>query len=211
MTRNLYLKVDRPQSYESLERFAVSFRNRVAPELPRAAPFPCLEVFEQLHSVATRTASGLVVQLDYEVRDLSEAGRTHFEDDRFVVALSKNTYEELLEDDHRARFTVCHEVGHAACHGDELVRMSCLPDRVHHALTRMSPKRHPVYQDSEWQADAFAGALLMPACGINDLCKEINRWPRPIDLVRCFNVSLSAAETRLRAFEKHHSQLVARC
>jgi Zn-dependent peptidase ImmA (M78 family)/transcriptional regulator with XRE-family HTH domain len=64
-----------------------------------------------------------------------------------VLRLRNDVYEAACNDDGRARFTACHELGHYLLHR-----------KVAMARTR---DVEPIYEDSEWQADVFAGALLM--------------------------------------------------
>ena len=66
-----------------------------------------------------------------------------------VIQIRKDVYEGAWNDMGRHRFTLAHELGHFLMHRE-----------VSHA--RMKPSDdHPIYRDAEWQADTFAGALLM--------------------------------------------------
>jgi Zn-dependent peptidase ImmA (M78 family) len=64
------------------------------------------------------------------------------------IMLRTDGYDAACDGQGRARFTVCHEFGHFL---------------LHRAITmaRSRQDHHPVYRDSEWQADFFAGCLLM--------------------------------------------------
>ncbi len=65
-----------------------------------------------------------------------------------VLRLRNDVYESACNGDGRARFTACHELAHYLLHRKL-------------AMARMRDDSEPIYQDSEWQADVFAGGLLM--------------------------------------------------
>jgi Zn-dependent peptidase ImmA (M78 family) len=65
------------------------------------------------------------------------------------IILREDVYDQACEDMPRARFTACHELGHFIMHRDIVL-----------ARTRYDYEK--IYTDSEWQADVFAGSLLMP-------------------------------------------------
>ena len=76
------------------------------------------------------------------------------------IKLREDVYEGAWNDDGRDRFTACHELGHYLLHR-----------RV--AMARIRDDSHPVYRDAEWQADTFAGGLLMSARHLAQLgCAE---------------------------------------
>ena len=65
------------------------------------------------------------------------------------IELREDVYERACGGEGRSRFTACHELGHFLMHSN-------LP------LSRMESSRDfPVFRDAEWQADSFAGALLV--------------------------------------------------
>lgn len=84
----------------------------------------------------------------------------------------------------RSIFTFWHEFGHLIL-GHE------------RSFNRDESLEHKVYEDSEWQADTFAGEFLMPLHIIN---AEGLRTPEAI--VRRFGVSYKAACTRLRRLNR---------
>ena len=84
--------------------------------------------------------------------DLAYGEGTHamtFPDEMRMI-LREDVYRGARKDAGRDRFTVAHELGHLALH-----RLSGLAKRL--------PTEVLAFENSEWQADAFAGALLMPA------------------------------------------------
>jgi transcriptional regulator with XRE-family HTH domain len=64
------------------------------------------------------------------------------------IKLREDVYEGAWNDIGRHRFTACHEFGHYLMHRQV-------------ALARVRDDSHPIYCDAEWQADTFAGGLLM--------------------------------------------------
>lgn len=85
-----------------------------------------------------------------------------------LMRIREDVYDEALNDGGRHRFTLAHEVGHFIFHGEGRV-----------SLTRTAEKEIPAYMQPEWQANTFAGELLIPAHlmrdketdEIADLCK----------------------------------------
>src|SRR5690606_39240987 len=67
------------------------------------------------------------------------------------IVLREDVYEGMCRGVGRDRFTAAHEVGHYLMHRD-------VPIRFH----RAEGTRLKAFVDSEWQANRFAGALLMP-------------------------------------------------
>jgi transcriptional regulator with XRE-family HTH domain len=64
------------------------------------------------------------------------------------IKLREDVYEGAWDDAGRDRFTACHEFCHFLLHRQV-------------AMARVRDDSHPVYRDAEWQADTFAGGLLM--------------------------------------------------
>jgi hypothetical protein len=91
--------------------------------------------------------------------------------------LREDVYNGALEGQPRHRFTVAHEAGHAVMHVGTLNRLPAATGNV------------PTYCDPEWQANRFAGALLMPRHLIGQ-CQTID------EITSRFGVSREAALTR---------------
>lgn len=70
--------------------------------------------------------------------------------DKHMIIVSQTTYNGAYEGVGRHRFTLCHELGHYILHG---------ADRV--SFPRLDRSIQP-YEDTEWQANTFAGELLVP-------------------------------------------------
>ena len=89
------------------------------------------------------------------------------------IMLREDVYDSACRDQGRARFTVCHEFGHFLLHRE--INMA-----------RNREEGHPVYRDAEWQADFFAGSLLLSA-------RHLSEFLGSDDAARQCGMSRSAA------------------
>ncbi|GLQ93478.1 ImmA/IrrE family metallo-endopeptidase [Dyella acidisoli] len=109
----------------------------------------------------------------------SEHGLTY--PDKRLVLIREDVYEGALRGAGRDRFTMAHELGHLLLH------------------TNVGMARHvqkgtiPAYRDSEWQANAFAGALLIPRFAVND-------GPTIDQIMERCGVSRDAAEVQMKKY-----------
>jgi hypothetical protein len=191
---------DRKRSSAYIEREAMDARQLLGfdPE----EPLPSMGLFERLRRL--RTGVGRDMAVDYTVTDLRDGveGESSYVRERreFLVTLSPTTYSGLERDDPRARLTAAHEAGHVSQHWAELIRLSRIPHRTD-ALQRGSYEDLKPYEDAEWQATEFAGALLVPPGALRMF--ERLGYPLTSDLVqRNFGVSRACAEKRLRTYGK---------
>jgi transcriptional regulator with XRE-family HTH domain len=72
------------------------------------------------------------------------------------IKLREDVYEGAWHDGGRDRFTACHEFAHFLLHREI-------------ALPRIRDDSHPIYRDAEWQADTFAGGLLLSSRHLGQL------------------------------------------
>lgn len=94
---------------------------------------------------------------------------------------------------HYARSTVCHEIGHAILHVPVLRRRLLL----NNALARTQRSNLKAYEDPEWQAWAFAGAILIPSVTLRALKARFNGLT-PALVSTTYEVSESMAQSHLR-------------
>jgi hypothetical protein len=199
------------QSYASLEKIAAHVRARLVPHHGLSAPIPGLELFERLDEYGV-TVRGQALQLEYGVEELPPGleAQAHFsiEEGAIVVELTPSTYEDLRLGIARALFTLCHEIGHAILHPAELVdrRLAAANGT---ALHRGAVAAHPHYKDTEWQANGFAAAMLMPAVGLVELEQAHPELSAEL-LSQVFAVSLQAAELRMKVFADRRRELLPR-
>lgn len=76
-----------------------------------------------------------------------------------TIKIREDVYEKATQGDGRARFTILHEVGHLLMHDNDRVALCRKSDNV--------PLK--TYEDPEWQADAFAGELLIAEHLVRDM------------------------------------------
>lgn len=142
-------------------------------------PFPIVEFLE-------RGLPLLYDGFECEITALKELGEKFGETypDRHLIRLREDVYDGAVAGDPLSRMTLAHEVGHLLEH-----------EGVPRALARKEASRSiPAYKSSEWQANAFAGALLMPACKVIALAPE--------EVSKLYKVTVSAVHTQRNAMIK---------
>jgi len=100
------------------------------------------------------------------------------------IVLREDVYDGMCRGVGRDRFTAAHEVGHYLMHRH-------VPIRFH----RAGGARLKAYEDSEWQANRFAGALLMPEDRMKP-CRSL------VEVAGRFGVSMQAAEIHNKILAK---------
>lgn len=201
------LRASRGLSYLAIERISTDARARLVPHLGPRDPVNGLALVEELfnHQVDVR---GEPYQLQFSVEEelkLPVEARCKFNssDNMLWMELSLRTYLSLEGQNPRALFTVAHELGHLFMHGETLIRR---PDQYHNsydkppAMERRRRVSHKVYEDTEFQANAFAAAFLMPAQGLTDLRYQKRRRVKITQ--QRFGVSQSAAMCRWKTIDE---------
>lgn len=100
-----------------------------------------------------------------------------------LIQVRQDIWERAEAGCGRDRLTLGHELGHLLLHGKEGY------------ARKMADSTVKTYRQSEWQADAFGGELLVAANFIQE-CKSA------VDVARLFGVSDMAAATQWRAFQR---------
>ena len=200
------LPADRGYSYRQLEKIAAYVRDRL-PYSPTEA-INTLLLFDGL-DIEVRDGTGRDIPIRGGVIELNGSeGYAKYDGDRCVIEIlaSPETYEWLEEGYPRGGFVVAHELGHCLLHTDQLVRLAQMPAAQQAALHRGRPEvAHEAYQDTEWQANAFAGSLLMPAQGLPVLEQEHGELSRAM-IAQHFRVSDEAAGNRLELYNVRTEQ-----
>jgi hypothetical protein len=98
-----------------------------------------------------------------------------------LLKIREDVYIGALSDNGRHRFTLAHEIGHFIFHGEGRV-----------SLARSGETRIPAYQQPEWQANTFAGELLIPT--------HLMRGKEIVEIVNLCKVSRQAAEIQYKFF-----------
>lgn len=153
---------------------------------------------------------GARLPIVYNVAPLSEAeaqARYQPEYKRIICELRPDTYDLLEQGDPRATHSAIHEGGHALLHPLELLELESLPTRAR-ALRRGDFQHLKPYEDVEFQAHSFAGAVRVPQAGLEILESRADLTTDSI--VRIYGVSRAAARVRLRIYEKYLRQSAAK-
>lgn len=111
------------------------------------------------------------------------------------ILVGEELWDDLYSGGRRANFaraTVGHELGHALMHVHVVRRRLSTPQHEH-LLARQMRRDLPAYRDPEWQAWAFAGALLVPRQSVVMLDD-----PSVSDAANVFEVSESFVQAHLR-------------
>lgn len=141
--------------------------------------FPLVEVVE--HGIPT-----LWEDFTLHVREASEMGSAHglTFPEKAEIWLRDDVYQGVLEHQGRDRFTLAHELGHLLLHNG-----------ISMARSMKKPSELKPYENSEWQANTFAGALLIPVSTAQRLKSE---W----EISEACGVSFDAARVRLDSLRR---------
>lgn len=201
------VRADHKFSYRDLEVLAKLIREHL--NIPPDQAIDTLRLFEDLHEVSIQMSNGTVIPFRGGVIALEDSeGYTHYDHQRDVMEIlaSEQTYDRLEVGHPRAGYFVAHELGHCVLHTDQLVRLAQMPTQQQAAFHRGRADHKP-YEDTEWQANGFASALLMPAHGISALERPQNRITA-CHVAEHFGVSEEAAGYRLELYQKRRSELL---
>lgn len=103
-----------------------------------------------------------------------------------TIFLREDVYEGACKNEGFHRFTIAHELGHVILHKDQI------------GFAREFKRNDKVYCNSEWQANEFAGALLVPE---NEIISQ-NLF-NPCLIAEKYAVSLECAQLRLKKIKGH--------
>ena len=202
------VRADRGYSYRKLEMIAAYVRGRL--DYSPTEAINTLLLFDGL-DIEVRDGTGRDIPIRGSVIELNGSeGFAKYDSDRRVIEIlaSPETYDWLETGHPRGGFFVAHELGHCLLHTDQLVRLAQMPKAKQAALHRGGEEvGHEAYQDTEWQANAFAGALLMPARGLMILEQEHGELS-PATIVEHFHVSAEAAGYRLDLYNDRKMELL---
>ena len=195
------------RSSVSVERAAAVVRRLMLPKLPLVEPVNGIELFETgLEKHAHRLTGGVELTTDVQELPSGVEGCTVFDakSELFCMTLSERTYRGLENGESRPRFTLSHEIGHLALHPRTLQRLGQLPHRE--LMLERSRDKHKPFEDSEWQANRFAAAFLMPAPGLAQLQ---TRGHLDEDWVaHTYHTSYEAAQYRINEFKAKERSLM---
>ena len=199
---------DRGYSYRKLEKIAAYVRDQL--DCSPTEAINTLLLFDGL-DIEVQDGTGRDIPIRGSVIELKDSeGYTKYDRDRRVIEIlaSPKTYEWLEKGYPRGGYFVAHELGHCLLHTAQLVRLAQMPKAQLAAFHRGGQEvAHEAYQDTEWQANAFAGALLMPARGLRILEQEHGELS-PAIIAEHFHVSAEAAGYRLELYNDRKELLL---
>jgi Zn-dependent peptidase ImmA (M78 family) len=201
------VRADNKYSYRKLETIAAYVRQELK-FAPDQAIDP-LRLFEDLHEISITKNDGTVVPLRGGVIAVEDSeGYARYDRKNHVIEIlaSESTYHRLENRNPRAGYFVAHELGHCVLHTDQLMRLAQMPTDQQAAFHRGRGGHRP-FEDTEWQANAFASALLMPARGIAALQHAYGELTDSLIADR-FGVSLEAAGYRLNLYDSKKEDLL---
>jgi Zn-dependent peptidase ImmA (M78 family) len=128
-------------------------------------------------------------QFQLKILSLAELGDqlgvTH--PDAFIIKLREDIYDKACDGDGFSRMTVAHELGHFVLHSESKLGFA----------RKLADDSTKAFMNSEWQANCFAGELLVPWQDRN-IVTDLGPWLT----VDEYGVSNSAAECQYRVFSK---------
>jgi hypothetical protein len=168
-----------PLSRKDIRAFTDQIRARLGITTPY---FPILRVVEL---VLPKLVEGFYLEVCDEAEMTRRFGRgchgMTFPDEN-VMHIREDVYNRARHDQGRDRLTIAHELAHLLLHSGL-------------RFARRASASTPAYASSEWQANAFAGELLVSHRHVSQ-CRTLH------DAARLFKVSVAAAEKQWEVFRK---------
>jgi uncharacterized protein DUF955 len=168
-----------PLSRRAIRDYTDSIRRQLEIDEPF---FPIVEVVEL---VIPRIISGFFLDVCDEGEMTKRFGTgchgMTFPDEK-VMHIREDIYQRARRGEGRDRLTLAHELAHLLLHAGQ-------------RFARRASRGVKPYVQSEWQANCFAGELLVSY-------RHIQKCKTPYDAAELFGVSLQAAETQWVSFKK---------
>ena len=171
-----------PTSRLKIREFANRIRRLFAIE--NDYDIPIVEVFEFLSS------QGL---FSFEILDVDEMGNKcgeTFPSERHIN-IREDVYDKACIGDPFSRTTLAHEFFHLFHHSEEVISLCRTDSEV---------EKLKAYEDPEWQANCFAGELLVP----KELVKDMNVE----EVVEKCRVSVTMANYQMNQYKKEDKYAV---
>lgn len=184
-----------PLSAMDIEMAALDYVKQKAPNLiTEPGAFPVLDAWDDLPDDIPDIIAG--------VEELPDRWEGSCDADRVFISL--DTYNGLRHGDGRARHTTVHEIGHAILHRPYLRKLRAMARLgANAALFRSQAAEVKAYCDPEWQADSFAGRVLVPTPALKKLMAEYGSgFELSLAIQSVFRVSGSAAEAAVRRIHR---------
>ncbi|MCY7103321.1 ImmA/IrrE family metallo-endopeptidase [Streptococcus oralis] len=165
-----------PCSRLEIRNYADYFRDKT--KLSNELAYPIVEVFELLAETG---------YYDYEIVPIKDMPNSYGETlkGENLIRIREDIYEKACEDDGFSRSTIAHELLHFFKHRQE---------EIVFCRTVEEMKSRKAYEDPEWQANCFAGELLVPKRLVKNLSVE--------EVVEQCKVTQAMASIQLRQYKK---------
>lgn len=165
-----------PLSRKDLRRLAYKFRALFG--LEDEMDFPIIQVMEYLSNKG---------EFNLEICSIDEMNTKYGETIPYenLIKLRKDIYEKACDNDGFSRSTCSHELLHWLMHREETVSFCRREEDL---------KKRRAYEDPEWQANCFAGELLVP--------KHIVKGMSIEEVMEKCNVTYSMAQYQLSKYEE---------
>lgn len=170
-----------PSSRRAITNFAWRVRSELNVALSKR--IDVIQIIESVLPVLFKNVGfwGIEVVPDSEMG--SVYAETKIEADSIYIRVAVSVYERASNGAARDLFTLAHEIGHFLLHRSV-------------AFERNSNDgKHSYYEDSEWQANVFAGEFLAPSCALNGLSVE--------EIASHYGISSTAARIQNEQFLKN--------
>ncbi len=171
--------IAQPQSRASIRKFTEEIRFKCGCD--RKFYFPVVEFLETMPTIYKSVGFEYEIVED-DVLPVPIQGDMDLQNN--YMRVKESVYEGAVNNKGRDRFSIAHEIGHFLLANDAGIKLQ------RNMLNRIVS----TCEDPEWQAEAFAGELLVPMRLVADLTAE--------QIVERCKVSLSAAKTQLRIMSK---------
>lgn len=195
------IRAERGYSYAEIEDVAQDVRRQL--KLHPTSALDIHEFFEFHLDDITVGFGGESIPLVSHVEELKTEALTRWDPDsrRIQISLSDDTYFMLCRGHRRPRYTIAHELGHALLHTGQLMKLAELTVESQAALHRGSTDHKP-FLDTEWQANAFAGAFIVPARGIKSISQRFGRIATADEIAAEYEISTKVADIRLDIYTR---------
>lgn len=158
-----------------------------------------IPIHELLSAPRLRELSGAAVTIEAD-ENLREEAISEYSHRAVAVRLRPDVWEGAKSGNARFRFTVAHEIAHVVLHRSDLIEHRGRAFRDVVTPADKLPPDVPIYCSPEWQANAWAGAFLMPAGAARAYLRRLAKGRREFSqaaFAANFQVSLQAAGIRL--------------
>lgn len=149
----------------------------------------CLDMLEVMEFTLPSMDSEFVMEVSDDQSLYHRGYEAYYDPTGTSIVIRDDVYDSATSSESnslRHQFTFAHELGHYI---------------LHKGLTPVMPRggpTHKAYEDTEWQADTFAGELLMP---FDEIIRLSQQYPKSLDLINSvsdeFMVSWDAARVRI--------------